>query len=148
MNIEDLKFAENTYDIIVSIAVFEHIKNLQKAVSELHRVLKKGGFAYIVIHMYPSFSGNHYNLYRSINKIPPWDHLRSQKRPVPVYLNKGNRNDYIQIISEKFKIINIKLTAEDNIAEKLLTPELLGELSNYTKEELLTKAICVVCKKI
>ncbi len=38
-----LPFEDNFFDIAVSFDVFEHIENDVKAVSEVHRVLKKGG---------------------------------------------------------------------------------------------------------
>lgn len=38
-----LPYEENFFDIVVSFDVFEHIEKDQKAVSEVYRVLKKGG---------------------------------------------------------------------------------------------------------
>ena len=39
----DLPYEDGFFDIVVSFDVFEHIENDIKAVSEVHRVLKKGG---------------------------------------------------------------------------------------------------------
>ncbi|MFK7797803.1 MAG: class I SAM-dependent methyltransferase [Aureispira sp.] len=39
----NLPYDEGFFDIVVSFDVFEHIENDQKAVSEVYRVLKKGG---------------------------------------------------------------------------------------------------------
>jgi len=40
----DLPFEDNTYDVIFCNHVLEHIENDKKAMSELYRVLKPGGF--------------------------------------------------------------------------------------------------------
>ncbi len=43
MNILDLPFSNNYFDIIICNHVLEHVKEDQRAISELHRVMKKGG---------------------------------------------------------------------------------------------------------
>lgn len=48
----DLPYKNNSFDVIVSFDVFEHIKNDQKAVNEAYRVLKKNG---ILIFSVPAF---------------------------------------------------------------------------------------------
>lgn len=42
---EDLPFRNNTFDLIVSIGLLEYLSRPEKALSEIHRVLKKGGYA-------------------------------------------------------------------------------------------------------
>ena len=37
---------DNSFDAIVSLATFEHIHELPKALEELHRVLKTDGYIY------------------------------------------------------------------------------------------------------
>lgn len=43
--VENLSFEDNFFDVIVSAWVFEHLPDPQKALSEIHRVLKPGGVA-------------------------------------------------------------------------------------------------------
>lgn len=45
MDIEDIRFPENTFDVIFCNHVLEHVEQLDTAISELYRVLKPGGFA-------------------------------------------------------------------------------------------------------
>lgn len=54
MNIDltDIPYAANTFDNIVSNHVIDYIKDDDKAIKELHRVLKKGGTAYITVPIY------------------------------------------------------------------------------------------------
>jgi 2-polyprenyl-3-methyl-5-hydroxy-6-metoxy-1,4-benzoquinol methylase len=41
-----IPFDDNTFDVIVSMSVLEHVKNLSKTVSEMWRVLKPGGMLF------------------------------------------------------------------------------------------------------
>ena len=43
-NGEILSYKENSFDVILSFDVFEHIKNTNKHLSEVRRILKPGGF--------------------------------------------------------------------------------------------------------
>jgi SAM-dependent methyltransferase len=49
MDITDLKFENNFFDAIICLHVFEHIPNDIKAMKELHRVLKIGGWAILQV---------------------------------------------------------------------------------------------------
>jgi ubiquinone/menaquinone biosynthesis C-methylase UbiE len=40
---EDLPYADNTFDVVVSVCVFEHLYSDEKAFNEINRTLKKGG---------------------------------------------------------------------------------------------------------
>ena len=42
MNIEDIQFPENSFDVIFCNHVLEHVENFDRAVQELHRVLRPG----------------------------------------------------------------------------------------------------------
>ena len=44
MSAEEMGFADETFDLISAIEVLEHIPNLSKAIFEIHRVLKSGGY--------------------------------------------------------------------------------------------------------
>lgn len=43
-NLEEMTYADNTFDIFITQEVFEHIFNAEKAFKEIERVLKPGGF--------------------------------------------------------------------------------------------------------
>jgi len=67
----DLPFKNDFFDLVVSFDVFEHIKNDKKAVSEVHSVLKKGGFLLFTVPAYPSLFSSHdvaLSHYRRYNK--------------------------------------------------------------------------------
>lgn len=46
-DIHDLPFEDNSVDALICIAVLEHVEEPQKAVKEMYRVLKPGGYCYI-----------------------------------------------------------------------------------------------------
>jgi len=48
MDAQDLKFADSSFDIVVSAHTIEHIPDIQKAFSEIERVLRPGGFAALI----------------------------------------------------------------------------------------------------
>lgn len=145
INAEDMAFPENTFDLAVSNECFEHIVNLPKTISELHKVLKIGGYAHIRINLFTCRSGGHH-IGSQLARVPPWDHLRQNKYPVTTYLNREREGRYIALFSERFEVIAI-LREMDEEGEKLLTPEVYKELSTYSREELLTENLIIVFRK-
>ena len=80
-DVSTLPFADNTFDLVTSIAAFEHFLDVPAVVAELRRVMRPGGVAWVWIHVYTSLSGGH-NI--SFTEIPlqtlpkgaeAWDHL-------------------------------------------------------------------------
>jgi SAM-dependent methyltransferase len=150
MNACNLEFPDREFDFIYSCAVFEHIDNVDKAASEAARVLKDDGVISIGIHLFHSLSGGHslewaYPESRPSQTIPPWDHLRKNLYPTHVYLNKLRQSEFIAIFEKYFTILDIK---EEFEGEKLLTDEILRELPDYSREELLKRGIRVTMKKL
>lgn len=47
MDVHDIPFEDNTFDVVFCNHVMEHVEDDIKAMSEIHRVLKKGGWAII-----------------------------------------------------------------------------------------------------
>lgn len=54
---EDLVFPDETFDVVYSWGVLHHSPNTQKAIEEVHRVLRSGGVAKIMIYHKWSFVG-------------------------------------------------------------------------------------------
>lgn len=49
MDIHEIPFEENTFDVIFCNHVLEHVKDDKQALSEIKRVLKKGGWAILQV---------------------------------------------------------------------------------------------------
>lgn len=54
-----LPYKDNTFDMVLLYDVLEHIKNHKKAISEIHRVLKKGGFFLFAVPAFQSIYSKH-----------------------------------------------------------------------------------------
>jgi SAM-dependent methyltransferase len=147
MSVEHMSFPDGMFDIGLSVAVFEHLPDVCRAVDELERVLKPGGIAYVEAHLFSSLSGGHRWDYANPREVPPWDHLRQRKRRRPGFLNELREEDYISAFGEKLEIIEIHNEMEPEWAKSFLTPEIRHELSRYSEEELLKKWLIIVAKR-
>ena len=72
---EELPFDDDSFDLIYSTNVLEHVKDPKKVLSESIRVLKSGGYLQFVIPNYFSFWEGHYGIFwpcitnKSLGKI-------------------------------------------------------------------------------
>lgn len=145
MGVENMSFAEGVFDIAVSNDVFEHIANVPKAISEVARVLKRGGITYIRINLFTSLTGGHNVDWKNPGKAPPWYHLRSNRYTEPVYLNRLRQHEYIALFREKFEILDV--IDSRYFGKDFLTPSIRAELSDYSEEELLKTRITIIGRK-
>jgi SAM-dependent methyltransferase len=152
MNASQTTFEEE-FDLVVSNAVFEHLKNVGEALQEMKRIMKQNALLHIEIHLFPSLTGGHNVLWSDpetqqvvLGNMSPWDHLRKQKCPIDPSLNRLREGDYYRLFSEHFAILEWVTEYEES--EHYLTPELRSELSEYSSEELLKRSIVVIARKI
>ncbi len=147
-----LPFAEASFDLVTSVAAFEHFLNVPQVICELHRVLCTGGMVWARIHLFTSPSGGH-NLgfteipLRSIPAgIDPWDHLRKRRLPFYVPLNEWRLDQYVKEFARHFEIV--KQYCATCEGENFLTPQLEAELSVYSRNELTCSAYVIVARKL
>jgi len=145
MDVENMSFPDSMFDIVISNNVFEHIDNIPKAISEVARVLKRGGITYIRINLFTSLFGGHNLDWRKPSKVPPWDHLRNNRYTAPVYLNRLRQHEYISLFRERFEILDV--IDGCYFGKDLLTPSIRAELSDYSEEELLKTHTTIVTRK-
>lgn len=148
---------DNSFDLIISIAVLEHVVDVPSFALEIKRLLKPNGYFYSIIHKYYSLSGGHHPEWafpdeHPSKNVPPWDHLRKNLCPASVYLNKLKPKDYRNIFSRHLKIINfetrdINHDKGNSEGATFLTKEILKEMPDYPRELLLNRAWCIICHK-
>jgi ubiquinone/menaquinone biosynthesis C-methylase UbiE len=78
-NAERLDFADESFDVVYSFGVLHHTPDIEKAVGEVHRVLKPGGKAYIMLYHQRSLVGF---VHRLLNL--PYESPRNLKDHCPV----------------------------------------------------------------
>jgi ubiquinone/menaquinone biosynthesis C-methylase UbiE len=112
---EKLPFNDETFDVVVSFSVLEHVNNPELVLQESKRVLKKGGQIIMDVPNHFSFLEGHYGLV--------WFPLLCLSKKVSkafVLINKRNSRFLNELnLITKFKII--KWTKKLNISTNLLT---------------------------
>ncbi len=63
-NISNLPFKDNSIDVILNIAVLEHVPNPQKVIDEIYRVLKPDGIVYTAFPFIQGFHASPYDFTR------------------------------------------------------------------------------------
>jgi SAM-dependent methyltransferase len=78
MDAERLAFADDTFDLALSLSTFEHLHDPARVLSELHRVLRPGGSALLSFEPVWTCSYGHHlhHLPQIAALLPPWAHLR------------------------------------------------------------------------
>jgi len=106
MNVNNLEFEDSSYDIVISSNVIEHIDDLEKAFSEMKRVLKNEG---VMIHAVPTVYCN-----LATMLIQPIAYFRNI-----LYLFSGRLK--IKVDKEKSKLIQF-LTFSAKVVFNVLNP--------------------------
>jgi SAM-dependent methyltransferase len=150
-DVSRLPFASDYFDLVTSVAAFEHFLDVPAVVSEVKRVLRPDGIAWVGIHLFTSPSGGHTVGFTEIpmrsipDGIEPWDHLRQRKFPFSVPLNQWRLHQYLQVFSENFELLNHYCAGREG--EHLLTPDIEAELSEYSREELTSRSYIIIARK-
>ena len=150
MDAAELDYPDNHFDLITSIAAFEHMADAETALTHINRMLKPDGIAFIHIHLFPCLSGGHHLEWQRPDKeqsklVPPWDHLRENKYPVNTFLNKMKISDY-QAMFDRHTVPRRVTFSREGLSLTHLIPASL--LERYTVEDLTTNgAIFIFSKK-
>lgn len=175
MDATSLKFPDDMFDAVISGSTFEHIHSVSKALTEIHRILKKGGHSLITFEPIWSYSrGHHLHHFGECSElIPPWAHLEwtpeqmkrflADKWPVnsPIHLEKAidwiyhgqdlNRMN-IQEFQFLFETSPLKIEWMVNLRDdrEKYNPTVLkrvSEMTGLSPQDLTTKGISVLLTK-
>ena len=151
-DVAHLPFTENSFDLVTSIAAFEHFLDVPSVVAEIRRVTCPGGLVWVWIHPFTSPSGGH-NL--SLTEIPlqtipagidPWDHLRRRRLSFHVPLNEWRIDQYVETFKSYFQILKRYSALREG--EEFLTREIENELSPYSRDELTSGGYVILARKV
>jgi SAM-dependent methyltransferase len=146
-----LPFKNEKFDLITSVAAFEHFLDVPAVISEMDRVLRPRGVAWVLIHLFSCPSGGHNVTFTQfpLRKLPrgvdAWDHLRRRKVPFSVPLNEWRRDQYLQAFAERFDILKHYCGFREGT--ELLSDEILAELSEYSADELTCNSYVIVARR-
>jgi len=146
-----LPFKDSTFDLVTSVAAFEHFQHVPAVVADLRRVLRPGGIAHIRIHPFTCPSGAHNlpSMEIPLRILPrgaePWDHLRKRRIPVSVPLNEWRLGQYLDAFRRHFEILKSYCAMPEGAG--MLTPEIRAELSRYSTEELTCGSYVIVGRR-
>jgi SAM-dependent methyltransferase len=135
-----IPFIDNYFDLVTSVAAFEHFLDVPAVVAEMYRVMRPGGIAYIWIHLFTSPSGGHNLKLMEVpmRRVPvgvdAWDHLRKRRLPFTVPLNEWRIQRYLDEFSRHFEILKHFCAMHEG--ENFLTPEIQAELADFSTDEL------------
>lgn len=110
---EDLPFKPSFFDIVIITNVLDHVQDPEKVLSEINRVLKKGGIAYIKVH----FCKRNFII---ISKI--WSFFkrvltrRIFNAPHP---HRFKEKPLREMVSKKFKILFTEMESINQMKESL-----------------------------
>ena len=95
-NNEQFPFTNSSFDIVVSLAVIEHIKNVDNFLNEIARILKKGGYIFFST---PNWSCTYKNFYDDYTHVKPYtkkslSKILSDFNFADIYIVPGLRNKY------------------------------------------------------
>lgn len=125
--VEDLSdIPSSSIDIILSISVFEHVKNIDKSFQEMERVLKNGGIIYHRIDM-----RDHYNFNRPFKFLKYSDYIWNNflTKEGFSYTNRLRVDDFEKLLLKyNFKIIElVKRRYEHTLPNKKAFNEKFGK---------------------
>jgi SAM-dependent methyltransferase len=150
-NVTALPFREASFDLVTSVAAFEHFLDVPRVIDELHRVVRPGGVVWACIHLFSSPSGGHNVTLTEVplRTLPPgidaWDHLRRRRLPFHVPLNEWRRDQFLAEFERRFDVVNRYCAIREG--EAWLDATIRVELGAFTDDELTCAAYVIVAKK-
>jgi SAM-dependent methyltransferase len=154
MDAATMTFPDNSFDVVFSRAVFEHLPDPLAVISEIRRVLRPGGAMFLTIHLYTSDSGCHDSriLAGQRGNVPYWAHLQPEYEQAVrpnCYLNRLRLSDWIRLFQSGMPGSEVLTPCDSGPKEREELNKLRAarQLMSYSDEELLTVTLEVRWKR-
>jgi len=155
MDVCKMSFPTSSFDFVYSRSVLHSLRDPGCAMSEIVRILRPGGVAYLTLHLYTSETGcldpRVYSDRRQ--EVGLWPHLRPQLQgtfdPPNTFLNKLRLNDWRRLFAAKMPgaeciLVRSQTPGLEDAAKSLQSQ---GELLDYSIDELLTGQFAAIWQK-
>lgn len=130
-----LPFADETFDIVCSNAVLEHVEDLAPFTREAARVLRRGGVVDMVWHNFFCPSGGH----RDAKDVAqsPWGHVTGDAAP-SCFLNRKRPDDMREAFEDHFSVLRVVRVGQDHSleGEASYAPEGMDQLEHGWRQRL------------
>lgn len=133
LDISDMsRFADNTYDCIIAFDVLEHVPAHLKAIEEINRVLKPGGYAILSVPQQDNLAKTEEDLSpmsreEREKRFGQWDHLR---------IYGDDFNEMLTARGFRVRIVTEKDFSPETVAKHVLFPPVLSKhpmATNYRR---------------
>jgi SAM-dependent methyltransferase len=159
MNASEMTFSDNSFDLVYSFSVFEHLDDPRTALSEAIRVLRPGAVLSVSAHLYRAEGGCHdLRIFAGDRaQIPYWAHLRPQHKHTVVescYMNEWSLDQWRELFASLCPGGDVTTEPHHASFARVLETELAslrsnGELAAYSDEDLLSVNVrCVWTKPV
>ncbi len=102
-NIEKLPFRDQSIDVIINIAVLEHVPQPEKVVKEIYRVLKRDGMIYLHFPFIQGFHASPYDFSR--RTVEGIKHLLGDFEVIDIFIAGGPTSGFLWIFQEWVAIL-------------------------------------------
>lgn len=176
MNAEQLAFADDSFDCLMTISTFEHFARPATVLAEMFRVLRRGGVAMVTFEpIWTAPGGHHLHHFGALSRLaPPWSHLylsQSQmhevlaRQPWPadapvdvdgavrwIYrdedINRFGIRELIDFFGQSaFEIVWICPVRDEAPPEVTAVAAYLSQVLPLTSDELLTRGLSLLLRK-
>jgi SAM-dependent methyltransferase len=155
MDASRMDFPDESFDLVYSFNVFEHLSDPKAVLEEKIRVTRPGGCVLTHFHLYSSDSGGHdvRILAGERRGIPYWPHLRPQHVALvrhAAYINRWRLNQWHQLFDRVTPGCAYAYWTDKDLGQKkqiLAGLRQQGELADYADQELLTLNLVCVWRK-
>lgn len=91
MNAEQLNFADDSFDCLMTISTFEHFARPATVLAEMFRVVRRGGVAMVTFEpIWTAPGGHHLHHFGALSQLaPPWSHLYLSEAQMRQVLARG-----------------------------------------------------------
>lgn len=128
---ENILLDDESVDFAYSFEVLEHVSDPYKVLAEIHRVLKKGGKAYISTCNYDSFYEGHYRRF--------WNPFISPERNKKNFVKKGASPQFFDELNFITKNKIIKYIDEIGFSKYKFDPMLSNPMKNINLQLAISK---------